>query len=65
MNNEPLILVDIAHQQYRLAKAEYEKKRDSYRKAVAYARDEGVTYSAIARTVGTTRQKIHRMLYGE
>ena len=62
--SEPLTLVGLAHEQYRLAMDEYHRKRQSYLTALAYARDEGASYGAMARVVGSTRQKVYRLLNG-
>jgi hypothetical protein len=63
--SEAITLVGMAHDQYRLAMEEYQRKRASYIQAIAYARDEGESYSTIGRAVGLTRQRVFRLLNGE
>lgn len=62
--SDSLVLVGLAHEQYRLAMGEYHRKRQSYLNALEFARDAGASYGAMARVVGSTRQKVYRLLNG-
>jgi len=62
--SEALTLVGLAHDQYRLAMEDYERKRQSFIRAIEYARDEGESLGEIGRTIGTTRQRVFRWLNG-
>ena len=63
--SEALTLVGIAHEQYRLAMDELERKRTGYRAAIEYAREQGESYASIGKVVGISRQRVFRLLNGE
>ena len=62
--NEALTLVEMSHEQYREAMDEFERKRRSYVNALAFAREQGASYSAIGKAVGLTRQRVFTLING-
>ena len=62
--DEALSLLDIAHRQYRLTMEDYRRRRQGYLAALAYAREQGASYAMMAKVVGSTRQKVYRLLNG-
>lgn len=63
--SEAITLVTLAHEQYRLAIDEMERKRNGYITAIEYAREQGESYATIGNAVGISRQRVFRLLNGE
>lgn len=63
--SEALTLVTLAHEQYRLAMDELDRKRTGYRTAIEYAREQGESYASIGKAVGISRQRVFRLVNGE
>lgn len=61
--NEAVAIVEITHEQYRLAMEEYRRKRQSYIQSIEFALEQGVTYTEIGRRLGMTRQRVYNLVH--
>lgn len=60
--NEALAIVDITHEQYRLAIEELERKRNSFLQSMAFAREQGASYASIGKVTGMSRQRVFTLI---